>query len=501
LVAGCKRNTYNNDSWQEISGSNKGELEKVISYFKTKNEPLKVKAALFLIENLKDQYHLTGERITKDRFLFNILDSIHRSGEEILNRTWDSMQYNQNLSNISGPRQVYDLQTVKAAQLIQHIDACFRAWHFPWAQNLSFEEFCDFILPVKYANEDIEAWMPNVQKDFSFLLDSGKYNYSYKDICILANKELKNNFSVNGRISNAWSFNYSDFKKLRAGTCAQTTQMTSYVMAGLGVPVAMDYTPCWANKNSAHKWSALIYKGKPLHFMGSESDPGKDKIYFTRYNWLRRKMAKVFRRTFAIQPNSLAFSSDASPDIPDLFKNSHAKDVTREYMPVSDVPVFFKNNTTSQKIAYLCVFNDNEWKPVAWAKINLFGKATFSDMGRDILYMPAFYYDGQVIPAGSLFILNREGDIIKIQRAKDKSEKLIIRRKYPEDKSNKIFKGEDYELLYWDEQWLSAGKQRAAADSLIYSNVPAGTLYWIRNLNKGVQERLFTYENGKQVWW
>lgn len=26
-------------------------------------------------------------------------------------------------------------------------------------------------------------------------------------------------------------------------------------------------------------------------------------------------------------------------------------------------------------------------------------------------------------------------------------------------------------------------------------------MYWLRNLTRGREERIFTYEDGKQVWW
>jgi hypothetical protein len=38
-------------------------------------------------------------------------------------------------------------------------------------------------------------------------------------------------------------------------------------------------------------------------------------------------------------------------------------------------------------------------------------------------------------------------------------------------------------------------------DSLKYRDVPAGALLWLHNHSGGREERIFTYENGKQVWW
>jgi hypothetical protein len=41
----------------------------------------------------------------------------------------------------------------------------------------------------------------------------------------------------------------------------------------------------------------------------------------------------------------------------------------------------------------------------------------------------------------------------------------------------------------------------ADSDVLLYENAPLNGLFLLRNLTIGVEERIFTYENGKQVWW
>lgn len=67
---------------------------------------------------------------------------------------------------------------------------------------------------------------------------------------------------------------------------------------------------------------------------------------------------------------------------------------------------------------------------------------------------------------------------------------------------NTIEIGDSYELFYWDKKtWKSLGKQTAEWITLTYSNAPTGALFWLRDLTKGKEERIFTYEKGKQVWW
>lgn len=72
----------------------------------------------------------------------------------------------------------------------------------------------------------------------------------------------------------------------------------------------------------------------------------------------------------------------------------------------------------------------------------------------------------------------------------------------PRSDTNFIVEGDRYELCYWKKDgWFSIGKQVAKNAYLNYENVPAGRLYILHNLSRGKQERIFTYENGKQIFW
>ena len=75
-------------------------------------------------------------------------------------------------------------------------------------------------------------------------------------------------------------------------------------------------------------------------------------------------------------------------------------------------------------------------------------------------------------------------------------------RYMPRNDDNTIAVDQIYELFYWGEKgWISLGKQTATEQVLYYRNAPTNALFLLRNLSKGKEERIFTYENGKQVWW
>uniref|UniRef100_UPI00259551E0 transglutaminase domain-containing protein n=2 Tax=Bacteroides acidifaciens TaxID=85831 RepID=UPI00259551E0 len=70
----------------------------------------------------------------------------------------------------------------------------------------------------------------------------------------------------------------------------------------------------------------------------------------------------------------------------------------------------------------------------------------------------------------------------------------------PRNRDNYVRPDDVYELFYCDRDWKSAGKIKAAADSLVFRDIPVNTLLLLRNHTRGLDERIFIYENGSQLW-
>ena len=51
----------------------------------------------------------------------------------------------------------------------------------------------------------------------------------------------------------------------------------------------------------------------------------------------------------------------------------------------------------------------------------------------------------------------------------------------PRNDVNHIVIGNLYELFYWDNKWVSLGRQTAKEHELVYDNVPSNALLWLRN--------------------
>lgn len=83
-----------------------------------------------------------------------------------------------------------------------------------------------------------------------------------------------------------------------------------------------------------------------------------------------------------------------------------------------------------------------------------------------------------------------------------KSPKLISAISFcPRNDTNIIAVGDNYELFYWSNRWISLGEKVASDNFLLYDKVPKGALLWLHNLTSGKEERIFTFDGKKQVWW
>jgi hypothetical protein len=72
----------------------------------------------------------------------------------------------------------------------------------------------------------------------------------------------------------------------------------------------------------------------------------------------------------------------------------------------------------------------------------------------------------------------------------------------PRSDGNIVTYGDEYELKYWDgDEWNSLGRKIADNVYITFDNCPIDALFLLHNCTRGVEERIFTYENDKQVWW
>ena len=485
------------------SGDNRPELEKVIRHYQNADDSLKLKAAYFLIGNMDGHSYVIYALV--DSAGKNVdFDVLSYPDYKTVIAAWDSLEAEIGSIDFIRKEIKEDLHNITADFLIENIDLAFKAWQEkPWAKYLSFEDFCEYVLPYRGSNEPLERWRRYYWEKYHDMEHHLKDPTDPIEAACYINNELKTWFKFDPIFYfHPTDQGLSEMQKNKMGRCEDMTNLAIYAMRANGIAVTSDYTPHWADTGNNHAWNAILNDdGRVIMFMGVEANPGKYQ--------LANRMAKVYRKTYSIQRQNLFFQKESWEQVPRWLSRKNYTDVTSAYTEVADVSISLEQPVPdSVNFAYLCVFNDGEWKAIHWGKIRK-QQVTFTDMGTNIAYLPMYYVKEKLVPAGSPLILEKGGTINWLVADENYREKVKListtRKKQLTDTDGieKAFfeKGKNYELFYWNNGWKSLGSQPAAAAPLIFENVPTGGLYWLVAEGSRKDERIFTIENGKQVWW
>ena len=487
----------------EEADDNRGELEKVLSYYSSLGDSLKLEATYFLIANMEDHGYVIYDLIDSAgaKVDFNVLDY---PDYEALKAAVDTLESRHGELDFEKKEMIYDFNSITGEFLINQIDFAFSAWRQrPWSRDFSFEQFCEYILPYRGSNEPLENWRETFLEKYKDIATKMTEPSDPIEAAALINDDVKSWFGFDPRFYyHPTDQGLSEMLENKLGRCEDMTNLAIYAMRANGLAVTSDYTPYWPNAGNNHAWNAIVTPdGRVIPFMGAESNPGEYR--------LANKLAKVYRKTFSKQMSNLVFQERKQEKMPRWLARKSYLDVTADYTDVCDATVEFKQEIPdSVDIAYLCVFNSGEWKAIHWGRIEN-GSATFTDMGRDIAYLPALYINEEIMPFGSPFILDIDG--IHAELEPDDSNKQSIQltsttRRKQEISTDGILEtfltaGKEYELFYWSDGWQTLGKSVAEDKPILFDSIPAGCLYWLVAADSDKEERIFTMEDGRQVWW
>jgi hypothetical protein len=422
----CDRYPTDVEKALTLAGNNRSELEKVISHYNENlSDSLKLKAAYFLIANMPGHHFFKGKLLdTYMSFLDSTLDRSKRGHQREM---FSSFVDKHGLFDYNRLEEKFDVNEIKSDYLITNIDFAFKTWFLqPWKNEISFDIFCNYVLPYRVSNEVPEQWREELYNKFNPLLDSvrsvnGDIIMACKAICRVIKDTLDGGAQF---LASLPSQGPTRLLKYRTGTCREQAQYATYVMRALGIPVTIDYTPQWPFRSLGHSWNVVFANGKAIPFMGTETMPGEPHKEGYKY-------AKVFRETFSINKRSLAYTGENKEIIPSTFDEPFMVDVTNEMVTTSDVTVQLSKIVNSKcKFAYLAVFDNRNWVPIDWSEVKN-NSVTFRSVGRDIVYLPVCIENTGLTAIGHPFILSADGNINPIIASTSEVETLILTRKYP----------------------------------------------------------------------
>ena len=498
-LSSCENKSVPDDISRIIdNSSNIQELHNVINYFR--NDSLKLQATYFLIRNINNK---------------GTIKYIERNGKG------DNVEYNwgkfKNFSeakdqsvidgiHLTKEYSYPDVDSIKADFLIKNIENAFETWKYPWATNISFNDFCNYILPFKDRYEPItDNWRQIVKNRNEWIFE----NEGFEDNLKLAN-------SVNNKLKEIFRFKdtyvlappFPTLNKiygLKMGPCPYMTSLTIYTFRGLGIPVTRDFTPYWTNVQhySNHEWNAMLgYDGKWYGFMGTEVYYDSIQNYSPSF-----QSAKVFRETYEIQNIALHDILGGTENVPNKFKRRDIVDVTDQYYPSGNIELKLNDEITNEKAVYLAVYNMKQWKVVYWGEVSN-GVARFKNMAKGVLYLPMKYFKNSGFkPIDNPFIYDSNGEITNVI-PKEETETICIYsyglgKLDSKDYINKIIKGQKYSLYCWEtNEWRKIATEVAETDTLKFKDVKKGTLLSLGKQGGNSGEQLFIVKNKRlQEFW
>lgn len=372
----------------KLAGKNKNELEQVINHYKgDPADSLKLKAAKFLILNMPGKYTESYDAPWEDVATVNMRWSSSSDKSKVL-ETY----------HIGNPIRKEDINHITAEYLISNIELAFQVWNDkPWGKYISFETFCEEILPYRIGTEPLENWREKVLASFADINNSLREDSSMTAVeaCSLVNDILPR-FRLDKDFSN---MSFTQLMATTRGMCDSQAALTVFVMRGLGIPVTIDFTPQWKSLPTGHSWNSVCDSaGQHISFMGTETNP------YGSHQGNTFQKAKAYRKTYKNQ-NTVDTDKIHTPP---LF-HDNIIDISSEHNNMTSVTIPIKYRPIIQTgYAFLTSFYNFEWRLTGHAKFNS-DSIYFRDIGKDILYLPVYYTNESQIPAGDPFYVDNDG--------------------------------------------------------------------------------------------
>lgn len=406
MVGGWKEKIYENgekelsllDTALKIAGGNRKELEKVLNHYQMSKDSLKYQAACFLIENLP-YYSYWEEKNLEAYYSYYI---------NLRNSQKTPQELSDSILEIYGPikqaYRKYDIQEVDSAYLCNNIDWAFKVWREqPWGKNVTFDVFCEYILPHRIADEPLSLWREKYYNTYNSLLD-GLRNSSIldKENPIVVARYLIEKLPVKDCIytsSVPVSLGHIGPKYVEGmtGSCREFTDFGVYLLRALGIPCTIDFVPVRSSVNASHFWLICWDKEGEAYMCDFPSS-------FTVthksgwYSW--DDSAKVYRFKFSLNKEmNQQLMSFGEPVYP-FWNNPQFVDVTIShayyYNTQLKIPAekIYKEGKKG-KIAYLCMSNRDEWIPVDWTEYEV-GNLVFKDVKKGAIIRIAVYDSGNL---------------------------------------------------------------------------------------------------------
>ena len=464
-----------------LAGDNRYELEKVLAHYA--DMPEKLAAARFLIMNMpyhfsQDEYFLSpkGEKYRPDISKF----SDHKAVESYC----DSLiRYGYRINR----KKVHDISSLDSSFLVNNIELAFEVWQKPWSRNISFDDFCKYILPYRSQTEMPSDLRREMMERFMHLLDSAKVQTPL-EACRVLNEQLKDIMKYR---NTGLPFYPTIEETYKAGVaqCEGICNLGAFIMRACGIPVAIDQTT-WSKMDLGHSWCAVLDNGKFYSFGPGELQPEEHAQAFAERRKLRP--VKVYRSCFEPDFSQMNEKDDGYVT---FLKSPLIHDVTIEYLDRTtsiQVTVDKKERKAGKSNqVYLCVYNYYAWQPIAIGQRN--GDIChFDRVVGDNIFMVADSPEGNGLHfITAPFYTDKEGNTRKFIPQKENTLAFTF-----DKRRNRL--DQEHILHYWEpdkNRFVPLQYASETDTTQTYERIPREALLWYTIPKRIVNQRLLLIEN------
>ncbi len=419
-----------------------GELKKVIEHYKALGDDEKLEATYYLLKDIKykygkyppdyDFYLSLSAKVDSFDNIWDCQDRIDKFIEKELNN------YYNNRNRRQMPQIKYDIDIITSKFLISNIDMAFDVWKTkPWNKHISFDEFCEWILPYRVNNEPLQPWRLYFYKKLNKLEELVTTPNDPKNIGLLINNAIAKDLIFSPKLKVMPNYGGIDLSNLKIGVCRHRYTLITMAMRSMGVPVSIDFTYQYnIKKVGNHSWTVLLDRdGKIKPFNGGEKEI---KFLEPAACPLQESVTTVFRQKYGINTNSLIFKS--IKNLPTNFANPFIKEVTYQYVGNFNKNFDVKiNNSENGNYAFLFTYtNGTKTQIVSYAKIKN-GVAKFKNVGSKGIYFYKVLSNGRMKLPSQAFKISKNGKVIYITPdTVNVVEKMVLYRKFPQNVYNTL---------------------------------------------------------------
>ncbi len=417
IFASCSPYSTEIERTLQQAGDNRAELERVLEYYAAnEGDSLKLRAAEFLIGNM--YWHTNVESEELDKF-YAKMESINalRPDSLAICALEDSL-YKTIEPTFSDTERKFDSQVITADFLIGHIDRMFEVRDSALCKDVPFEVFCEYVLPYRVLHEATNRpWVDAYRTKGKELIAQNREKVVADDQHLSDRwvRAIKRNYHVSSTERQEMTEGYppSYVMTMKRGTCLDYANRGCYYFRSLGIPVAIDFLLEWGTQHGGHQWTCMMmdslgnYSSAQSDFSMSGSMDERQGHHLENQRSKGKGTPKIYRYTFSPQANSLAMRHNEEK-IPDGFSSPLMQDVTADYLPNCVDVEFQIPNSCQEKVLYLSVFDNRNWKPVAWADV-IGRECTFKAVCPDIVYMLTAFDGEKMQSRGMPFLLCDDG--------------------------------------------------------------------------------------------